>query len=140
KGQGAGQIDSSISFRDYSPDGTCGGQSPIGGFVRGTTQDEADTTSHLRISVSIPLSWAPSRRAGVSAADNNAQMHARMSGLVAFSSAARGLMLGEPGASGQHILGHSSCSAQDADAFSSRPLQPTQQAAEAALKRDREGK
>ena len=49
-------------------------------------------------------------------------------------------MLGEPGASGQPIVDRSSGSAQDADALSSRPLQPTREAAEAALKRDWEGK
>lgn len=141
KGQGVAQIASSASIRDRSPDGTYrGGHNLISGFVGGTTQAEADTASQLQISISIPSSWGPSRRAESSATDKNTQMHTQNPGLVASSSAARGRMLGEPETPGQHIVNRSSGSAQDMDAFYSQPLRPTRQAAEAALERDREGK
>lgn len=140
KAQGAAQVASSVNIGNRSLNGTyhSGHNNLIGGFVGGMTQDEADTVSHLQTTISIPSSWAPSRRAGASATEKNTQVHSEKPGLVASSSAARGRMLGEPGTD-QHIVDRSSGPAQGKDAFYSQPLQPTQQAAEAALERDLEG-
>lgn len=140
KGQGAAQVASPANIRDRSQDGTyhSGHNNLIGGFVRGMTQDEADAVPHLQTSISIPSWWAPSRRAGASATEKNTLVHSQKPGLVASSSATRGRMLGEPG-TGQHIVDRSYGRAQGTDELYRQPLQPTRQAAEAALGRDLEG-
>lgn len=136
--QGAVQVSSLANMRER---GECRGEhSPLAGFVRGMTEGaEAVMASQLQGSFPVPTWWTPS---GLAAADPTVQTtrtHHPASSFRNLNSSARGHILGEPDTPSR--VNVNSCPEPGLVAgSSSQAPQPTRQAAEAALRREQEGR